>query len=204
MLIKNIESKIRLATILSLGSLVTVVIVVIVMAAYSFKTSMNERKKIYVLNGSTPIEVVQTDAIECFEIEARAQINDFHTLFFTLPADDQYIQRTVEKAMYLIDESGLRQYNTLRERGFYSSILSSSANVTITTDSIVMDMENQSFFYYGTQRIERPTSILRRQLITSGKFKQCQRTQNNAHGILLYDWRTELNKDIDYKSKRSI
>ena len=44
-------------------------------------------------------------------------------IFFTLPPDDKYIRYTMEKAMYLVDETGLAQYNTLKEKGFYSNIL---------------------------------------------------------------------------------
>ena len=204
MLIKNIENKIRLATTIAIASLVTVIIVVVVMTVYAYRTSMAERKKVYVISNNIPVEVVQTDAIETLEIEAKSHINTFHTLFFTLPADEQYIQKTIHKAMYLIDESGMKQYNNLQEKGFYNSILTSTANVTIMADSIDIDMSTKSFIYYGIERIERPTSILRRQLITSGKFKQVHRTENNPHGILIYDWKTELNKDIDYKTKKTL
>ena len=31
----------------------------------------------------------------------------FHHYFFTLPPDDKYIRYTMEKAMYLVDETGL-------------------------------------------------------------------------------------------------
>ena len=39
-------------------------------------------------------------------------------MFFTLAPDDKYIRYTMEKAMYLVDETGLAQYNTLKEKGF--------------------------------------------------------------------------------------
>ena len=35
-----------------------------------------------------------------------------------------------------------------------------------------MDMNNLSFEYYGIQRIERETSILKRQLVTTGKLRE--------------------------------
>ena len=34
---------------------------------------------------------------------------------FTLAPDDKYIKYTMDKAMYLVDETGLAQYNTLKE-----------------------------------------------------------------------------------------
>lgn len=203
MLIKTIENKIKLATTVSIGSLVTSTIIVIVVLTYSFFTSQAERKNIYVLNNEVPVEATRTDVVVNFDIEAKAHIEQFHNLFFTLPADEKYMERTIAKAMYLADESALRQYNTLKENGFYNSILSSSANISIMADSIVIDYNKMSFLYYGVQRIERPSSILKRQLITSGNLQQTPRSDNNPHGILITNWKTELNKDISYTPKRS-
>lgn len=204
MLIKTIESKIKLATTVAIGSLVASVIIVIATLTYSFITSQAERKTIYVLSGEVPIEATRTDAAVNFEIEAKAHIDKFHNLFFTLPADEKYIENTISKAMYLADESAMRQYNTLQEKGFYSSILGSSANITIMTDSIILDLNKMSFLYYGVQRIERPASILKRQLITSGNIQQAPRTENNPHGMLITNWKTELNKDISLTPKRNL
>ena len=120
----------------------------------------------------------------------KAQANDF-------------IKYNMEKAMYLIDDSGLKQYNNLKEKGYFNTILASSATVTIMTDSIKVDMNNLSFEYYGIQRIERETSILKRQLVTTGKLRQIPRTENNPHGLIITDWKTILNKDLDYKVKKN-
>lgn len=203
MLIKTIESKIKLATTVSIGSILASLLIVIIALTYSYLTAQKERQNIYVLNGEVPIEATRTDATVNFDIEAKAHIEQFHNLFFTLPADEKYMERTIAKAMYLADESALKQYNTLKENGFFSSILSSSANITIMADSIVIDYNKMSFLYYGVQRIERPSSILKRQLITSGTLQQAPRSDNNPHGILITNWKTELNKDISYTPKKS-
>lgn len=203
MLIKNLENEIKLAGIISLSSLLISVVIVGLALSYAYKSALEERKKIYILDGATPLQASQTDMELNLEIEAKSQIEMFHQLFFTLPPDEKYIERNVSKASYLADESVLKQYNTLKEQGFYNSILSSSAMLTIMTDSIVIDMETFSFVYYGVQRIERPSSILKRQLITSGKFQKIVRSDNNPHGLLITDWRTELNKDLEYKTKKT-
>lgn len=46
--------------------------------------------------------------------------------------------------MYLVDETGLAQYNTLKEKGFYSNILGTSAVFSIFCDSIAFDKEKWS------------------------------------------------------------
>ena len=120
---------------------------------------------------------------------------------FTLAPDDKYIKYTMEKAMYLIDETGLAQYNTLKEKGFYSNIMGTSAVFSIFCDSIKFDKDKMEFTYYGRQRIERRSSILTRELVTAGQIKRVPRTDNNPHGLLITNWRTLLNKDIEQKTK---
>ena len=105
--------------------------------------------------------------------------------------------------MYLVDETGLAQYNTLREKGFYNNIMGTSAVFSIFCDSIKMDTEKMEFTYYGRQRIERRTSILTRELVTAGQLKRVPRTENNPHGLLIVNWRTLLNKDIEQKTKNN-
>lgn len=203
MIIKNIESKIKLAFTISIGSFIACIAIVIGVLIFSFTLISNERKKIYVLDNAVPVLVKQTGIEVNLEVEAKSHVNLFHMLFFTLPPDDDFIKRNMEKAMYLVDESGLKQYNNLKEKGYYNTILSSSATVTIATDSVLLDINNMTFEYYGVQRIERETSILKRQLITSGKLRQIPRTDNNPHGLIITDWKTIVNKDIEYKAKRN-
>ena len=57
------------------------------------------------------------------------------------------------------------------------------------------------FIYYGRQRIERRTSILYRSLITAGKLKRIPRSPNNPHGLLIINWRTLKNQDIEEQAK---
>ena len=70
------------------------------------------------------------------------------------------------------------------------------------TDSIKIDMNNLSFEYYGIQRIERETSILKKATCNYRESKTNPRTENNPHGLIITDWKTILNKDLDYKVKK--
>ena len=158
-------------------------------------------KKIYVLDGTVPVLVKQTTMDETFGVEAKSHVEMFHNLFFTLAPDDKYIDYTIKKAMYLIDESGLAQYNALKEKGFYNNIIGTSTICSIFCDSIKLDEKKLTFTYYGRQRIERRTSILMRQLITAGSLKRVPRTENNPHGFIIFGWRTLVNKDLSENQK---
>ena len=150
-----------------------------------------------------PILVNRTTMDETLDVEAKSHVEMFHHYFFTLAPDDKYIKYSMEKAMYLVDETGLAQYNTLKEKGFYSNILGTSAVFSIFCDSIKFNKEKMEFTYYGRQRIERRSNILTRELVTAGQLKRVPRTDNNPHGLLIVNWRTLINKDIEQKTKNN-
>lgn len=203
MVIKNLENKIKLVTIVCCVFLAGCV--VISMSSIWTARSMvaDAQKKIYVLDGTVPVLVERTTMDETLDVEAKSHVKRFHHLFFTLAPDDKYIKYTMDKAMYLVDETGLAQYNTLKERGFYNNIMGTSAVFSIYCDSINFDPQKMEFKYYGRQRIERRTSILTRELVTAGQLKRVPRTDNNPHGLLIVNWRTLLNKDIEQKTKNN-
>lgn len=203
MVIRNLENKIKLVTIVCCVFLAGCV--VISMSSIWTARSMvaDAQKKIYVLDGTVPVLVERTTMDETLDVEAKSHVERFHHLFFTLAPDDKYIKYTMDKAMYLVDETGLAQYNTLKERGFYNNIMGTSAVFSIYCDSINFDPQKMEFKYYGRQRIERRTSILTRELVTAGQLKRVPRTDNNPHGLLIVNWRTLLNKDIEQKTKNN-
>ena len=203
MVLKKIEDKIKLVAIVC-GLFLVGCVVISLGSLFTAKMMVDDaHKQIYVLDGNVPILVKQTPTEVTLDIEAKADVEMFHHLFFTLAPDDKYIKYTMEKAMYLIDETGLAQYNTLKEKGFYSNIMGTSAVFSIFCDSIKFDKDKMEFTYYGRQRIERRTSILTRELVTAGHLKRVPRTDNNPHGLLITNWRTLLNKDIEQKNKNT-
>lgn len=195
--LKNIENKIKLVMIVSCFFLVGCVIISLGSLLVAKGMVDDAHKKIYVLDGTVPILVKQTDQSETFDVEAKSDIEMFHQFFFSLAPDDKYIQYTMKKAMYLVDETGLAQYNALKEKGFYNNVIGTSTICSIYCDSIKINKDSLSFTYYGRQRIERRTSILMRQLVTAGNLRQVPRTENNPHGLLITNWRTLLNKDLE-------
>ena len=179
MVIKNLENKIRLTGIVCTAFLVGCVIIS-VSSIWTARTMVADaHKKVYVLDGNVPILVSQTTMDETLDVEAKSHVEMFHHYFFTLAPDDKYIRYTMEKAMYLVDETGLAH------------------------DSIRFDAAKMEFTYYGRQRIERRSNILMRELVTAGQLKRVPRTENNPHGLLIVNWRTLLNRDIEQKTKNN-
>lgn len=201
MLIKNIEHKIRLALVIAVGSFITSIIIVIIVSVFAYKQVSNARENIYILDNDVPILAKQTNMQLNRPAEYKAAVDLFHSIFFSLTPDDKYIEYQMKRAMYLIDESGALQYNNLKEKGFFNSILSSSSVLTLQTDSIHIDMPTKSFIYYGKQVIERRSSTVTRSLITTGNLKDIPRSDNNSHGVLITNWKTLENKDLSNVQK---
>ena len=201
MVIKNLENKIKLVLIVSCMFMAGCIIISLG-AIFTAKGMVDDaHKKVYVLDGNVPILVQRTTMDETLDVEAKSHVELFHHLFFTLAPDDKYINYTMEKAMYLVDETGLAQYNALKEKGFYNNIMGTSAVFSIFCDSIKFDKQQMTVTYYGRQRIERRTNILMRKLVTAGELKRVPRTENNPHGLLITNWRTLLNQDLEQKQK---
>lgn len=200
-LIKNIESKIRLASVIAIGGLLSGIVIAIGVSFFAYRQVVEARQSIYILDNNVPILAKQTNMQMNRPAEYRAHIDLFHTIFFSLTPDDKYIDYQMKKAMYLIDESGMQQYQNLKEKGYFSSILSSSSVLTIETDSIYLDIPKKYFRYYAHQKIDRKSSVLNRSLITEGYLKDIPRSDNNPHGVLIVNWKTLENKDLDNVEK---
>ena len=200
-ILKNYDKKIKLAVI-SCFLFMMVCVIVSVGAVFLAKYMVSDiNKEVYLLEGTSPILIHSKVEDEVLNVEAKSHIELFHNLFFTLAPDDKYIDYTVKKALYLIDETGIAQYNALKEKGFYNNIVGTNSVFSIFCDSIKFDKSTMEWSYYGRQRIERRTSILTRELVTTGKLIRVPRTDNNPHGLMITNWNTVLNKDIEQRQK---
>ena len=180
MLIKSLEQKTRLAMMTVMATIIGCAAICGFTVWRCVSLVTEERKQIYILDGDIPFLAERAGLEANFIMEAKAHIQLFHQYFFNLPPDNDYIKWTVGKAMYMAD------------------IISSSAVCTIICDSIQFDEHTRKFSYYGTQIIKRRTRDLKRTMLTTGYVENVPRTQNNPHGLMITNWRTLENKDLDY------
>lgn len=195
-MVNDLEKKMKLTKTIGILCLVLSIIIVISGFFFSYSLISDARKNIYILDNGVPVLVKQTDYTMNRELEYKSQVDLFHSMFFTIAPDDDYIKNQTKKALYLIDDSGQKEYMSLRESGFYNQIISSNSIVTVVKDSIVLNYENKNFVFYGKEYINRKTQMIERILITQGRYHDIPRTDNNTHGVLLTDWRILDNSDI--------
>ena len=109
MVIKNLENKIKLVMIIC-SLFLTGCVIISIASIWTARIMVTDaQQKVYVLDGNVPILVNRSTMEETLDVEAKSHIETFHHYFFTLAPDDKYIKYTMEKAMYLVDETGLAQ-----------------------------------------------------------------------------------------------
>lgn len=203
MLIKNIEQRIKVNKMVSVATVGFAVFIVVVGFVFAFRLIEDSRKSIYILDNGIPVLAKQTDVLLNRPVEYKAQIELFHRMFFTLAPDDAYIRENIQKSLYLIDDSGKKEYTNLKEKGFFNQIVASSSMVSLHTDSISLDMEHRKFAFFGKQMISRKSSVITRRLTTEGFFEDIIRSPNNPHGVMLRNWRILDNQELSNQNKNS-
>jgi conjugative transposon TraK protein len=169
----------------------------------SLKSIEAAQSRVYILESGKILEAYASPRSENIAVEARDHIASFHRLFFTLDPDDKAIQSSLAKALYLADGSAKKQYDDLRESGYYTGIISGNISQQLLIDSIKVQTGTYPYTFQcvAVQRIIRPTSIVSRRLITQGALRTVSRSDNNPHGFLIEKWITLENKDIGVQNR---
>jgi len=169
----------------------------------SYELSARVQDKIYILAGDQAMEAFASKRKDNLLVEAKNHISLFHTYFFTLDPDDKVIEKNISKALYMADASAKKQYNNLKETGYYANIIAGNISQQISIDSITVNIKSEPYFFhcYGTEKIIRPNSIVTRNLITQGYLRNVSRSDNNPHGFLIERWETLENKDIKTENR---
>lgn len=200
---KNIDTAFRYVRAFTLAVVVGVVAVSCFAIYKSFQLAQQSRQTVYLLADGKILEAYSSERSENIPVEARDHVATFHRLFFTLSPDDKAIQAGISRALYLADGSAKRQYDALKESGYYTGIISGNISQQITIDSVVVNTDHYPYHFTcrAVQRIIRPTSIVTRKLVTAGYLRTISRSDNNPHGFLVERWRTLENKDIQIQTR---
>ena len=169
----------------------------------SYELSARVQDKIYILAGDQAMEAFASKRKDNVLVEAKSHISLFHIYFFTLDPDDKVIEKNISKALYMADASAKKQYNNLKETGYYSNIIAGNISQQISIDSITVNIKSEPYLFhcYGTEKIIRPNSIVTRNLITLGFLRNVSRSEHNPHGFLIERWETLENKDIKTENR---
>jgi conjugative transposon TraK protein len=153
---------------------------------------------VHILYNGKLLEAIASQRKDNLPVELRDHIKTFHEDFFNLSPDDKAIQSNVAKALYLADESAKRQYDNLRESGYYNNLISANISQQIKVDSTVLSGNQFPYFFkcYATEKLIRASSTVTRKLVTQGEVRDLNsQTDNNPHGFLIQRWEVLANRD---------
>ncbi len=165
---KNIDSAFRLIRSFTIVVIIGSFLLCCFALYKSFRLVSQMQSKVYILADSKALEANSSDRKDNIQVEARDHVKTFHEFFFTLDPDDKVIQENLSKALYLADGSAKREYDNLKENGYYTNVIAGNISQKIQVDSVAINITNYPYYFrcYATQNIIRATSTVSRSLIT--------------------------------------
>jgi conjugative transposon TraK protein len=159
--------------------------------------------KIFILANGKALEAYGADRKDNIPVEARDHITMFHHYFFTLDPDEKVITGNITRALYFADASAKKQYDNLKENGYYRSLISGNISQEILVDSVAVNINSYPFYFrcMARERLIRTTTIVTRSLITEGFLRNVERSDNNSHGFLIERWEIIENKDLKTENR---
>lgn len=155
-------------------------------------------KTVYVLRNGAVMQAVASTRDENLVVELRDHLRLFHRYFFDLDPDEKAIRTSMNLSFYLADESAKKLFDDQVEKGFINALVSGNVSERVVLDSIWLDTQSEPYAFrcLGVQTLTRATSITTRAIITRGRIRNVQRSDNNSHGFMIEAFEVEDNKEI--------
>jgi conjugative transposon TraK protein len=200
---KNIDTAFQSIRTFSLVFLVACVTLCLFVLYRSFKMVSESNARIYILANGKALEAYGADRKDNIPVEARDHIKIFHQDFFTLDPDEKVITANITRALYLADRSAKKQYDNLKESGYFTGLITANISQQIEMDSIEVNINSYPFYFRCTahEKLIRSTTIVTRSLVTEGYLRNVTRSDNNPHGFLIEKWMILENKDIKTENR---
>lgn len=169
--------------------------------AYNFASRFTSQ--VYVLDHGSVLMAKAAAGDAQRDLEAEDHVTRFHEFLFNLSPNKEAIQRNVDRALTLSDESAYDYWRDLSERGYYQRLVSANISQQMVVDSVKVDMQN----YPYTARTFGTIYVLRESNITAFGFEsQCQlvdaeRTAVNPHGLMIEKFSVTRNENLGSKPR---
>ncbi|RYY23872.1 MAG: conjugative transposon protein TraK [Chitinophagaceae bacterium] len=199
MQLKNIDTAFKHVKALSVGFMVVNFLCMVFCIYQSYRMVGLSQERVYVLHNGKVLEALAADRRANLPVELRDHIRTFHGYFFSVSPDDGAIKKDMDKALYLADESAKKEYDNLRESGFYNRMIAANISQEIQVDSIALLLDNYPYKFtcFATEKLVRSSGISYRKLVTAGEVRTLEdRSDENPHGFLIQKWQTLENRDL--------
>src|SRR5450432_1937079 len=194
---RAIDSAFQLVRAFCVAVMVICLVVSVFALQMSYRMVSKSEARIFILTNGKVLEAYSADRKDNIEVEARDHVKTFHHDFFSLDPDDKVISANISKALYLADRSAKRQYDNLKESGYYTNLITANISQQIEVDSISVNTADYPYYFHceAHEKLIRTTSVVTRSLVTEGYLRNVTRSDNNPHGFLIERWMILENKD---------
>jgi len=202
--LKNLNSSFKLIKLFSL---------VIVLFSLSFsgvvyymseQKVQKSREKIYVLTNNDALELALSKNPE---VNRRAEIKNhmelFSKLFFEFDPDPKEINKSIDRALVLIDGTGQQMHSSRKEALYYHKVVEGSISSRIIIDSVQVDLSTYPYRskVYGKQQLIRPSKVIYKNLVSICQLRNVKRTDDNPHGLYIEKYKLLDNRTTDENSR---
>ena len=200
---KNIDTAFRHIRMFSIAIVIACACISIYALQANYRISKESQQRVFILANGKALEAYAADRKDNIPVEARDHIKTFHHYFFTLDPDEKVIASNIAKALYLADGSAKKQYDNLKENGYYINLISGNISQQIEIDSMDINVDGYPYYFrcIAKEKLVRTTSIVTRSLVTEGYLRNVERSDNNPHGFLIERWAILENKDIKTENR---
>jgi len=199
-ILRNMESAFSLIRICFFVVIGCNLITVLFCWGYAKWFNAKQDDKIYALRGEVPVMIALGQNVkENRQAEAKAELEVFHKLFFSIVPDMGEIKYNMSKAMLMGDNSISAQYTMLEENGYFRQICEAQIRCSYVCDSIDLNLSNYPYHavVYGRTSIVRSSGTTVRRLVTSCNLRNVLRTDEIPHGFLIERFKVEDNTNMD-------
>jgi conjugative transposon TraK protein len=179
------------------------VVICCVVGMKSLQSVAGAQQHIYILANGKVLEAYAATRKDNIPVEARDHIGMFHHYFFSLDPDEKVIDANMSRALDLADGSAKKQYDNLKESGYYRNMISGNISQEIEIDTVDLNTASYPYFFHcvAHEKLIRTSSVVTRSLVTEGWLRNVSRSDNNPHGFLIEKWAILENKDLKTENR---
>jgi len=127
----------------------------------------------------------------------------FSKLFFEFDPDPKEINKSIDRALVLIDGTGQQMHSSRKEALYYHKVVEGSISSRIIIDSVQVDLSTYPYRskVYGKQQLIRPSKVIYKNLVSICQLRNVKRTDDNPHGLYIEKYKLLDNRTTDENSR---
>lgn len=199
-ILQNIDTSLKTMRTIMLTMLVLCFLFCSYVYFYSMKQIDQSRDKVYLLSQGNALELIRSrNGTDNMVAEIKNHVSMFHEFFYNLDPDPVDIKTRINKALFLIDESGSQIHSKREENLYYHKLIDGNMSSRVYIDSIIPVLTDNVYHckIIARQKIIRTSSSSEKHIDAECTIRNVARTDNNPHGFLIQGYRLVNTKPVN-------